>query len=246
MEAWIQKAREALRRHGHRAAFERWLAANDARIRRPELDNGRELAAERTAIYLAAVAAWAERERTAFGYDRPFAVVAIGGTGRGEMAPCSDNDFALLFDDELEGNPFLARLQQQILQSDQFEREFGFVCYALPFNLEAVPDLAGKQLNAFLDMRPVYDPHGLADLFRERIRATCDTFEHFLHVRGFWKDTGKRRPTNASGWTGSTSKTTACACSWRASGPWPASDSSTAPRFTPRWTTRATWPPMSS
>lgn len=188
MEAWIQKAREALNREGPRQAFERWLAANDARIRRPELDNGRELAAERTAIYLAAVAAWAERERTAFGYDRPFAVVAIGGTGRGEMAPCSDNDFALLFDDELEGNPFLAHLQQQILQSDQFEREFGFVCYALPFNLEAVPDLAGKQLNAFLDMRPVYDPHGLADLFRERIRATCDTFEHFLHVRGFWKD----------------------------------------------------------
>lgn len=188
MEKWIQQAREALNRDGPRAAFERWMAANDARIRRPELDNGRELAAERTAIYLAAVAAWAERERAAFGYDRPFAVAAIGGTGRGEMAPCSDNDFALLFDDALEGNAFLAHLQQQILQSDRFEREFGFVCNALPFNLESVPELAGKQLNAFLDLRAVYDPHGLAALFRERIRATCDTFEHFLHVRSFWKD----------------------------------------------------------
>ena len=188
MEPLINQARAALRREGARAAFARWIEANDARIRRPELDNGRELAAERTAIYLAAVAAWAEREQRVFGYDRPFAVAAIGGTGRGEMAPCSDNDFALLFDDALEGNAFLAHLQAQILQSDRFEREHGFVCNALPFNLEAVSGLSGKQLNAFLDLRPVYDPHGLTTAFRERVRATCDTFEHFLHVRGFWKD----------------------------------------------------------
>lgn len=188
MESLINQAREAIRQRGARVAFTDWLEANDARIRSPALDHGRELAAERTAIYLAAVADWAEREHRTFSYDRPFAVVAIGGTGRGEMAPCSDNDFALLFDDALEGNAFLAHLQGQILQSDRFEREYGFVCNALPFNLEAVSELAGKQLNAFLDMDPVYDPSGLAAAFRERIRATCDTFEHFLHVRGFWKD----------------------------------------------------------
>jgi hypothetical protein len=37
-------------------------------------------------------------------------------------------------------------------------------------------------------MRPVFDPSGLADRFRERIQATFDPFEHFLHVRRFWKE----------------------------------------------------------
>lgn len=182
------RARELIQTLGARAAFAQWMAANDARIRGSDLDNGRALAAERTAIYTAAVGLWAEREQAAFGYDRPFAVVAIGGTGRGEMAPCSDNDFAFLFDDAIEGNTFLKHLQDQVVQSDRFEREHGFACQAFPFNLEDVPTLGGKQLNAFLDLRPVYDPHGLGAIFRERIRATCDTFEHFLHVRGFWKD----------------------------------------------------------
>jgi len=50
-----------------------------------------------------------------------------------------------------------------------------------------MPSLVGKQLNSFLDMSPVFDPSGLADRFRERIQTTFDPFEHFLHVRRFWK-----------------------------------------------------------
>ena len=51
---------------------ERWKGLADG-IRR------HELAAERTAIYTALVASWAQREQHTFGYDRPFAVVALGG-----------------------------------------------------------------------------------------------------------------------------------------------------------------------
>ena len=36
----------------------------------------------------------------------------VAGTGRAEMAPCSDNDFAFLFEDALEGNSFLLELQK--------------------------------------------------------------------------------------------------------------------------------------
>ncbi|MEK7676479.1 MAG: hypothetical protein AAB676_11675 [Verrucomicrobiota bacterium] len=179
---------EAIRKAGPRLAFQRLMAENDALIRSPELDNGRLIAAARSAIYTGLVRAWAGEQHRAFGYDKPFAVVALGGTGRAEMAPCSDNDFAFLFDDALEGNPFLLELQRQVLHSDEFADEHGFDCLAFPFSLEAVPNLADKQLNSFLDMRPVYDPSGLADLFRERIRSTFDPFEHFLHVRSFWKD----------------------------------------------------------
>ena len=136
--------------------------------------------------------AWATAQQEAFGYDKPFAVVALGGTGRAEMTPCSDNDFAFLFEDALEGNPFLLDLQRQVLHSDEFEKAHGFPCLALPFSLDDVPHLADKQLNSFLDMRPVHDPVGLAELFRERIRSTFDPFEHFLHVRSFWKDQWER------------------------------------------------------
>jgi hypothetical protein len=183
-----KKCREAILQASPLATFQRLIAENDALIRSPDLGNGRLIASARTAIYTELVGEWAEEQRGVFGYDKPFAVVALGGTGRAEMSPYSDNDFAFLFEDALEGNPFLLELQRQVLHSGEFENRYGFACPALPFSLDDMPSLSGKQLNSFLDMRPVFDPHGLAALFRERIHSTFDPFQHFLHVRGFWKD----------------------------------------------------------
>ena len=188
MQAEANRVQDEIRSCGPLAAFRRLIAENDARVRSPELTNGRAIASARTAIYCGLVSHWAAEQRRKFGYDKPFAVVALGGTGRAEMVPCSDNDFAFLFDEAVEGNPFLLELQRQVLHTGQFEHRHGFVCLAMPFSLDEVPNLSGKQLNSFLDMRPVYDPDGLAEVFRERIRSTFDPFEHFLHVRGFWKD----------------------------------------------------------
>lgn len=181
-----QHVADEIRRSGYREAFTRLLAENDAWIRRPELGNGRQIVTARTAVFTGLISHWAAAQQQAFGYDKPFAVVALGGTGRAEMTPCSDLDFAFLFDDALEGNSFLLDLQRRVLHSDAFAEELGFTCLPLPFSLEDVPGLADKQLNSFLDMRPVYDPQGLADRFRERIRATFDPFRHFLHVWSFW------------------------------------------------------------
>lgn len=175
--------------------FQRRRSANDARIRGEALDNGLEIAAERTAIYIDLVARWAVREHQRLGYDRPFAVVALGGTGRGELTPCSDLDFAFLFDDRIEGNAFLLELQRQTLHSGEFEKEHGFGISALPFNLDDVLALDGKQLNSFLDMRPVHDPDMLSQRFRIRIAETSDPFEHFLHVHGFWKNQWEKAST---------------------------------------------------
>jgi hypothetical protein len=182
------KCRDEILRAGPLVAFQRLIAENDALIRSPELGNGRLIACARTAIYTGLVNDWAEEQRRVFGYDKLFAIVALGGTGRAEMSPCSDNDFAFLFEDALEGNPFLLELQRKVLHSREFENRCGFACQVLPFSLDDVPNLSGKQLNSFLDVRPVFDPHGLAALFRERILSTFDPFEHFLHVRGFWKN----------------------------------------------------------
>jgi Putative nucleotidyltransferase DUF294 len=66
------------------------------------LSNGRTIASARTTIYTGLVGDWAEEQQRVFGYDKPFAVIALGGTGRAERSPCSDNDFAFLFDDALE------------------------------------------------------------------------------------------------------------------------------------------------
>lgn len=169
------------------AEFRRRIRENDELIRSPRLDHGRQIVTERTAIYTDLVARWAEREHRRFGYDRPFAVVALGGTGRAELTPCSDLDFAFLFDDAIEGNPFVAELQRQVLHSGEFREGSGFGFAPLPFNLDDVANMDGKQLNSFLDLRAVHDPTGLGVRFRERIRETFDPFEHFLHVQGFWQ-----------------------------------------------------------
>jgi len=79
-----------------RASFEALLKENNSLILSPDLHNGRRIVSQRTAIHTAIVARWAEQEHLEFGYDRPFAVAALGGTGRGEMTPCSDTDLALL------------------------------------------------------------------------------------------------------------------------------------------------------
>ena len=187
MQGEETRVQEEILRAGPLAAFQRLLAENDALIRSPKLDNGRLIASSRTAIYTGLVGEWAAEQQRVLGYTKPFAVVALGGTGRAEMTPYSDLDFAFLFDDAIEGNAFLLELQRQTLHSEDFHSRRGFELQALPFSLDDVPTLADKQLNAFLDMRAIYDPHGLAELFRERIRSTYDPFEHFLHVRGFWK-----------------------------------------------------------
>lgn len=183
-----RRVREVVREGGPLAAFRRLLAENDALIRGADLENGRAIVTARSAIYTALVAQWAEGQQRALGYTKPFAVVALGGTGRAEVTPCSDLDFAFLFDEPIEGNAFLLELQRQTLHTDEFFTQFGFRCEALPFGLDDVPDLAEKQLNSFLDLRAVLDPSGLAQRFRHRIRETYDPFEHFLHLRGFWKD----------------------------------------------------------
>src|SRR4051794_33804876 len=99
-------------------AFRQLIAENDALIQSAELDHGREVMAARTAAHTVLAADWAEQQRAVLGYTRPFAVVALGGTGREEVTPCSDLDIAFLFDDEIEGNPFLLELQRQTVHTD--------------------------------------------------------------------------------------------------------------------------------
>ncbi len=178
--------RQVVRELGPLAAYQQLIAANDALIRSPELDNGREITARRTAIHTGLAADWAASQRERFRYERPFALVALGGTGRAEMTPCSDTDFALLFDEAIEGNSFLQALHEQTVHGNRFEKTYGFRIWPQPYNLDHMPALEGMQLNSFLDMRPVYDPQDLARHFRDRIRATFDPFQHFLHVSSSW------------------------------------------------------------
>lgn len=188
MPQFEARVRQEVRQRGPLKAYQHLLAENDALISRPPLDNGRILAAARAAIHRELARQWAAAQHRRSGYSRPFALVALGGTGRAEVSPASDLDFALLFDDEITDNAFLLELQQQVLHSNEFARECGFSFQPLPFNLHDAGRLTGKQLNSFLDLEPLHDPDGLAARFRERIRETFDPFEHFLHVRTFWRD----------------------------------------------------------
>lgn len=78
--------RTVLRDAGARAAYQQFIAENDALILSPRLDHGRAITTARTAIHTTLVAAWAEEQQQRLGYDKPFAVVALGGTGCGKDA----------------------------------------------------------------------------------------------------------------------------------------------------------------
>ncbi len=177
---------------GPLAAYQQLIAENDALILSADLDIGREIVTQRTAIHTALVHRWAKEQHERLGYEHPFAVVALGGTGRGEMTPYSDTDFAFLFDDALEGNEMLLELQRQVVHLRTFDKEYGFRCESLPYSLDEVPDLDGTSLNSFLDVSPVYDPFDLSTAFRERIRASFDPFQHFLLVCESWNEHWKK------------------------------------------------------
>ncbi len=182
------RALTSLHEIGPLATYRRLIAENDALIRSVELDLGQQIVEARTAVHSVIAADWAERQRVALGYARPFALVALGGTGRDEVTPCSDLDFALLVDDEVEGNKFLLELQRQTLHTSEFEQAHGFAMTLMPFDLDDMAKVSGKDLISFLDLRPVFDPDDLATAFRARIRATYDPFEHFLQARTFWRE----------------------------------------------------------
>lgn len=187
-EEYLKAVRSSIAEIGRRKTFDKLIEENNQLIKGSELGNGRDITMSRCAIYHGLMEDWAKEQQESFGYNHPFAVVAIGGTGRDEMTPCSDTDYAFLFDGAIEGNQFLMGLQQQVINSDQFKNNCGYKGEVLPFNLDDVPKMKDKQLNAFLDMKPVYDPEGLADAFRERIRDTYDPFEHFLHVSEIYRE----------------------------------------------------------
>ena len=183
-----QQVAEAIRQFGTLEAYRQLIEVNNQRIRTSELNNGREITAHRTAIHTGLAAHWVDAQRQQFGYERPFALVALGGTGRGEMTPCSDTDFALLFEEETKDNAFLTTLLDQTINGTHFAKTYGFAIWPQPYNLEHAPALNGMQLNAFLDMQAVHDPHDFTPKFRDRIRATFDPFEHFLHVSHAWRN----------------------------------------------------------
>ncbi|MFO0901505.1 MAG: DUF294 nucleotidyltransferase-like domain-containing protein [Pirellulales bacterium] len=190
----IQETIQAL---GPRAAFEKLSAENAAEFLSNRLDNGRELARFRTLIHTVIVADWLERQAHQLGYDQPFALAAIGGTGRLEMTPCSDTDFAMLYEEDVEGNDFQKAVWAQT-NSAEFEKQCGFSIRLPAYNLEHMQELDDLQLNAFLDAAPAYDPQGLIPRFRRRIQETYDPFAHFLHVFRYWRDTDSRLKTGGA------------------------------------------------
>jgi hypothetical protein len=102
MQTLETRVQGEIRQAGPSAVFHGLIAENDALIQIVDLGNGWVIASAGTAIYTGLVGEPAVEQRRAFAYNKPFAVVALGGTGRAEMSPCSDNDFAFLFDDAVE------------------------------------------------------------------------------------------------------------------------------------------------
>jgi len=125
-------AEAVIARAGPLGAYRELIAGNDALIRSAVVTNGRVITSARTAIHAALVRHWAAEQQRAIGYDKPFAVVALGGTGRAEVAPGSDLDFAFLFGRRPGGEFLSLELQRQVLHSPEFKRRCGFTFLPLP------------------------------------------------------------------------------------------------------------------
>jgi len=192
-ESLLQETLGRMRSGSIKETLEELTEKNDKEIISADIMNGNDVVRRRAIIYDAAYIAAFGKIIDKFKPKTPFAIVALGGQGRRERCPLSDNDdIGIIVDDAfLTGNTLIEGFREEGYYS--FEKETGFFCQPRHYTLDGLPNLVGKELNSFLDMRPLIETNEFTERAKQHIVDNCPRIPLFLHNVALWESLEKRK-----------------------------------------------------
>src|SRR3989344_2528734 len=123
--------------------LEELTAVNNLEITSADINNGNKVVRDRAIIYDAAYITAFQKIVDRFKPKTPFAIVALGGQGRRERCPLSDNDdIGFIINDKfLTGNPLIDGFGEEGYYS--FAEETGFTCQPRQYTIDSLSFLFG-------------------------------------------------------------------------------------------------------
>ena len=169
--------------------YAEYLAANDFLIRYASGAVGQHIVAARTAIHTCLFSAWLTPLLRQWHAENSLVAIALGGTGRGEMAPHSDFDVAYVVIDHVVARPILDEIERQTVHSDHFHACFGFNFRGMILSVEDVAGLSFEQTTSLIDLRYLCGAKPVLARFRNALKHELDPlllyFQHEQLLRHY-------------------------------------------------------------
>ena len=168
--------------------FGELLAENDRLVFTAAASAGRSLAAARTSIHTGLFRAWLAPLVARFGASSSFLAMAIGGTGRREMAPRSDFDVGYLVLESAVSQALLREIERQTVHGGDFERAYGFAFRGQIIVVQDISALTFEQTTSLLDMRWLLGPPAMVHDFRQALAHSVDPLVRYLRHERLLRD----------------------------------------------------------
>lgn len=167
--------------HGARLYVE-YLTANDFLTRHACVAAGQQIVAARTTIHTGLFRAWLTPLLQQWHAENSLVAVALGGTGRDEMAPHSDFDVAYVVLAHVVARPLLDEIERQTVHGNHFHVGFGFSFRGLILSLQDVAGLTFEQTTSLIDLRYLCGAKSVLARFRNALEHELDPLLlHFQH-----------------------------------------------------------------
>ena len=165
------------------ALYGQLIAEKDRQLSTASLSSGPALTACRTAIHTGLLRAWLSPLISRYGMSDHVAGVALGGTGRGEMSPCSDIDVGYLVADPSAAAPLLREIERHTVHGNGFRDRCGFSFRGQILHVAQAEDLLAlsfEQTTSLRDMRWIAGAVPLVAAVRASLREHLDPLAQHL------------------------------------------------------------------